>query len=210
MAQQKQLVFADLSERAKILAEQMLDRHYLPASIARSIARTTHETISAAEIDKFAKHYADTTQAAENARQRTDYLVNKITQAGDDIPEILRSAFHECMARAKKTKALYKINPLNFEAAERHRIELELRKKQVALAERRVKVFEERLHLDRKKARSAIRKLQQKASRGESITPKEVQRIRELYGIYDSTDQQARTENREVRRLETSAGKLAT
>lgn len=206
--QQAYITFNDLSERAKILVHQMLDRHFLPASIARCVSRTTHEKIAAGEIEKYAKEYAATVQAKENARVRTDYLVTRVMQAGDDIPETLRAAFYEAIAWAKKTDALKEMDPLNFEAAERRRQELDLRKKQVSLAERRVKVFEERLHLDRKKARAAIAKLDRKARRGDSITPNEVQRIRELYGIYDSTERQAGAEKREVRRLEAGAAKV--
>ena len=94
------------------------------------------------------------------------------------------------------------MNPLLLEAVDRKRIELDLHKKQVSLAERRVQVFEERLHLDRKKAQAFTQKLERKVRRGASVTPREIRQIREIYGVYDATDRDARTEQRSLRRLE--------
>lgn len=185
MGQQAHIKFKDLSERAKILTEQMLERHYLPASIARSIWRITHEPIAPEEIAQYAATHFAKKKDQEDARARASYLVTRIMQEGGEVSEMLRAAFHESYAWAKKSGALKEMNPLNFEAAERHRQELQIKQQQIALAERRVKAFEDRLRLDRKKARAAIQKLDKKARRGGAITPQEIQRIRELYGIGD-------------------------
>jgi hypothetical protein len=202
MSPATQLSVRQLSERAQILIHQMLDRHAAADSIARTIRSTTHEPVSAEAITRYTKIYAAKVQAKENARQRTAHLVGEIIQHGVEVSDMLRAAFQESFARAKKTGALPEMNPLLFEAAERRRLELDLRKKQVSLAERRVQVFEDRLYLDRKKAQAAIAQLDRKARRGVSVTAKEVDRIRQLYGIFESTDRQASAEERHVRRAE--------
>lgn len=165
-------------------AMMALDRHVLPASITRSINLLTHEKIAPVEIEKFAKQYAATVQAERDARDRTHCLAQRLLAEGDEISDFLHAALQEAF-KAKRDQLVNDIDPLVLEAAERRRSELVLRRKQVQLAERRVRVSESKLRLDRKKARATIQRLEQKARRGGSLTGKEVQRIREIYGICD-------------------------
>jgi hypothetical protein len=200
-----QVAIVKLSERARILVHQMLDCHEEPASIARAIALATHERIAASTVAAYAKQYAVKVQAKQDARQRTSNLIAEMLRKGADVTELLRAAFYEGFHRLAESGTLRDMNPLLFEAVERKRIELDLHKKQVSLAERRVQVFEERLHLDRKKAQAITQKLERKARCGSSVTPQEIRQIREIYGVYDSTDRDARAEERSLRRLEPSA-----
>jgi hypothetical protein len=185
MADQNQSAVKKLSERAQILIHQMLDRSASASSIVRTIARTTHEKISPEDIVRYAKHYAATVQAEDNARHLTTHLVGEIIRQGDEVSEMLRAAIQEAIKRARKTGALDKMDPLRLEAADRHRQELDLRKKQLSLAERRVKVSEDRWKLDRKKGQATLRKLDRKAKAGQSLTAQEMERVREIYGLYD-------------------------
>jgi hypothetical protein len=199
-----QLAVLQLSERARIHVNQMLDRHQQPAIIARSIGRSTHERISASAIAAYAKQYALKVQVKEDARQRATILVTGMIRQGADVSESLRAAFYESFNFHVEIGTLKKMNPLLFEAADRRRIELDLHKKQVSLAERRVQVFEERLHLDRKKAQALTEKLERKARIGASVTPEEIRQIREIYGVYDSTDRDGRAEEHSLRSIESS------
>lgn len=200
-----QVAIVKLSERARIHVHQMLDRHETPSSIARCIGRTTGEHIAAATVAAYANHYAVKVQAKEDARQSASNLVAGMIRMGADVSESLQAAFYEAFNYHVEIGTLKKMNPLLFEAAERRRIELDLHKKQVSLAERRVQVFEQRLHLDRKKAQAITQKLERKARRGASVTPQEIRQIREIYGVYDSTDRDGRAEERSLRRLKPSA-----
>src|ERR1017187_1806348 len=95
MSQTNQLGVEQLSERAQILIHQMLDRHEPAASIARTIYRTTQERISPEAISCHAKIYAATVQAKEDARQRTQHLVEEMIQNGAEVSDLLRAAFQE-------------------------------------------------------------------------------------------------------------------
>ena len=199
-----QLTIVKLSERARIFLHQMLDRYETPTAIARSIAATTHERIAASTIAAYAKQYAVKVQAKKDARQRATNLVTGMIRQGADVSESLQAAFYEAFNFHVESGTLKQMNPLLFEAADRRRIELDLHKKQVSLAERRVQVFEQRLHLDRKKAQALTKKLERKARTGHSVTPQEIRQIREIYGVYDATDRDGSAEDRSLRNLEPS------
>ena len=185
-----------LSERARILMNQMLDRHSPPDSIARTISRKTHEKISWAAIERHANVYASQEQAKASALQGANCLVAEIIRQGGDISDILRASFLEVFARAEATGALYEMNPMALEAAELRRRELELHKKQVSLAERRVKVSERKFKFDREKGRAALQKLERKARCGESLSTDDVEQIRKIYGLYDPSEGPARVGSR--------------
>ena len=188
-----------LSERARILIHHMLDVHEPAASIARAVARATHEKISPAAISRHAKTYAAKVQAKEDARQRAQHLVGEMIQHGAEVSEMLRAAFYEAFAFAKRSGALSEMNPLVLEAAERKRRELDLKierdrrelgvkERQMRVVERRAHAFEQRLKLDRAKAQAAVSKLDRKAKTGESLTPEDVQQMREIYGLFDNAE----------------------
>ena len=195
-----QAAILKLSERARILIHQLLDRHQQPASIALAIARATHERISVSAVAAYARHYAVTVQAQEDARQTASNLVAGMIRQGAEVSDLVRAAFYEGLHRLAESGELRKMNPMILEAIDRKRIELDLHKKQVSLAERRVQVFEERLQLDRKKAQALTQKLERKARSGASVTPEEIRQIREIYGVYDSTDRDGRAEQQSLRR----------
>ena len=185
-----------LSELARILMNQMLDRHSSPATIVRTIFRATHERISPEAIAHHAREYVSQKQAKAEALQGANSLVAEIIQRGGEISDMLRAAFLEIFARAVATGALYEMNPMALEAAELRRRELELHKKQVSLAERRVKVSERRFKFDRQKGQAALQKLESKARCGESLSIEDVEQIRNIYGLYAPPERQTRSGSR--------------
>ena len=133
---------AALSERARIHINHMLDRHFRPDQCVRSVTLATQEKISVEAVERYAQRYAATVQARNNARERTNFLVCEIIHQGDEVTDTLRAAFHEAFQVSKNTGAFSSTDPLLYEAAERHRQELALKKIQVSIAERRVNVQE--------------------------------------------------------------------
>ena len=173
-----------LSEAARALTHQMLDRQLDAATIARRIAQTTREKIPAGTIARHAKAYAKKMQASQNARRETSKLLERIHTRGGQVSEMLRSALHETLALAKSTGPAEATTPLDWEAAERHRTELGLRKKHASIAERRQKLLEDRWNNERKKkAETHTAELDRKARAGKSLTTEEVNRIREFYDL---------------------------
>ncbi len=211
----KKFAVHSLSERAQIIIHQMLDRRYDPGRIARYISRTLREKISEENLAGYAKFYAATVQARENARAGAAYLTSQIVQHGGAVTDMLHAAFHEAYNYAKETGAFREMNPLLLEAAERKRREfdfkqkldvraLELRERQVAAGERRVKVIEDRLKLDRKKAQAMIAKLEYKARHGKSLSAADMHRIRDIYGIPDDEQQSTASSGEEPPKRQTA------
>jgi hypothetical protein len=58
-------------------------------------------------------------------------------------------------------------------------------------------VAEERLQLDREKAKAVLEALEAKASAGEPLTPRDVKQFRELYGLYDEQESEVRSQESE-------------
>ncbi len=185
MPKQQQFAVEKLSEAAQALMHQMLDQQASPKSIARALRERTGKHVSASAITRHAAHYREQQQKRQQARQRTADLIERVRQQGYEISALLRAAVLEAFTKTKRDGPLKKISPLQLESAERKRRELALKEEQVRFTGRRVKVFEQRLELYRKKAKADIKKLDRKAKLGESLTADDVRRIREIYGIYD-------------------------
>ncbi len=185
MPKQQQFAVEKLSEAAQALMHQILDQQASPKSIARALRERTGKHISSAAITRYAADYWEQQQKRQQARQRTDALIERARQQGYEISALLRAAVLEAFTQTRRNGPLKKISPLQLESAERKRRELALKEEQVWLTGRRVKVFEQGWELKRKKAQADFKKLDRKAKLGESLTAGDVRRIREIYEIYD-------------------------
>ena len=176
-----------LSEEARVLVHQMLDQGAGPTAITKAVRQRTGEIPSASAVARYASSYSDRQKRRQEARNCTSLFVEQVRQQGGDIPELLRAAFLEAFTAIAENGKWQDIKLLDWDAAERKRRELRLKEKQTELAERRVKVSEQRLKLIRDKAKSEIDKLERKAQAGKSLSPEDVRRIREIYGLYEET-----------------------
>ena len=202
MTKQPKYAVLRLNQEAQAIVHKMLDQHARPGVIAQAVAKATKEKITWQSIRHYRRHYGTLQRKGQEARKYTSKLVELAAEKGFNITELLRSAVLEAYDRAETAGDIKKMNFLHIEAAERKRHELALRRKQVNLAARRVTVFEERWKLDRRKAQAAIDKLDRKARRGESLSSADVRQIREIYGLYDSSEREWNAEEQEMRRLE--------
>ena len=185
MPKQQQFDVEKLSEAAQALMHQMLDQQASPKSIARALRERTGKHVSASAITRHAAYYWGQQQKRQQARQRTDALIERARQQGHEISALLRAAVLEAFTQTRRNGPLKKISPLQLESAERKRRELALKEEQVQFTERRVKVFEQRWELNRRKAQAEFKKLDRKAKLGKSLTSGDVRRMREIYEIYD-------------------------
>lgn len=185
MPKQQQFDVEKLSEAAQALMHQMLDQQASPKTIARALRERTGKFISQSAITRHAAHYRGQQEKRQQARQRTTDLIERVRQQGYEISALLRAAVLEAFTKTKRDGPLQKISPLQLESAERKRRELALKEEQVQLTGRRVKVFEQRWEINRRKAQAELKKLDRKAKLGESLTAGDVRRMREIYEIYD-------------------------
>ena len=198
-----QFAVLKLSEQAQAVIRRLLDRGDGPIKIASAVRKKTGERVSRFSVSRYAELYRTRQRREQRARQFTDHLVHQAQQQGCEISEMLRASFFEAFTEAQTSGSLRDMNPLLLETAQRKRRELELKEEQarraseqkerefqikeqqVGLAKRRVEITEQRFQLDREKAEAVLKRLEHKASTGESLTPDDIRRIKEIYGIYD-------------------------
>ena len=185
MAARFQFAVLKLSEQAQVLIHRLLDSRKGPVLISRSVHKQTGEKISPSCILRYAQYYRMRKRIMQKGRKRTDELVELAAQNGDQIPEMLRAAFLESFTEASMNGAVRDMNPLTLETAERKRQELKIKERQMLLAERRVEVVEQRLQFDRDRRSAELKRLDEKAHKGQPLTPEDVRRIREIYGLAD-------------------------
>ena len=102
---------------------------------------------------------------------------------------------------------------LKLEEAERKRSEFEMRQRQahfsnlyrereLDLKERKHALAEKGFQLQREKARANFQELERKATAGESLTPDDLRRVREIYGLYEEPTTATAIETRRAQRLD--------
>jgi hypothetical protein len=183
MPKRFQFAVLKLSEQAQTLIRRMIDAGQGPYVTAAAVKKQTGETVTPTSLYRYAKHYQMLQRLEKNGRLQTDRLVQQAADQGEQISELLRAAFHESFSEKSMNGAIRDMNPLALEAAERKRQELKLKEKQFLLAERRVDVFEKRLLFDRERRAAELKRLEDKAHAGQPLTPDDIRRIREIYGL---------------------------
>jgi len=186
MPKRFQFAVLKLSEQAQTLIRRMIDADQGPYVTAAAVKKLTGETVTPTSLYRYAQHYRMLKRLEKNGRLQTDRLVRQAAEEGDKISELLRAAFHESFHEKSMNGAVREMNPLALEAAERKRQELKLKERQFLLAERRVEVVEKRLLFDREKRAAELKRLEEKAQTGQPLTPDDIRRIREIYGLDDS------------------------
>ena len=112
------------------------------------------------------------------------------------VSELLRAALIETLVVASRKKQFTKPDLFKLDDAERKRREFELKqkqarqaarreKKELELKERQTRLAEQSFQIDREKAQAALKKLERKAEKGQSLSREDVRRIREIYGLYE-------------------------
>ena len=188
-----------LSEEAQTLVHRLFDNDAGPGQISRAVRKLTGEKISIGDVRCHALEYGRRQRQRQKARLATSVLVQGVQEQGCDISEMLRAALLESFTDMFTNGKVKEVGILDWDAAHRRRRELALKEKQVELAERRLQISEERLQLDRAKMQAALDQLDRKAQKGQPLTPEDVRRIREIYGLYE---EEAKSEPREPARSE--------
>ena len=186
-----------LSEDAQALVRRMLDMDELPNDIRRAVYRLTGERVTATAIQHLVARHTKSSTRQKRARAQTDDFIRLAAKRGVKVSELQRAILVESLFTARKKKQFTKTDLYKLDDAERKRRELELKqsrerqaarrgKKELEMREREVRLAEAKLRLMRKKMKPAIEKLNRKAQAGQSLTTAEVRRIREIYGLADA------------------------
>ena len=191
-----QSVIEELREESQALIHRMLDQGTMPDEVRRAVYRLSGERVSLWTLTQYARRYAERRKDHGAARLKTDDFIRLAGKRGVKISDLLRAALIEGLLQARRNGQLRKTDVLKLEEAERKRREFELKqtqarrsarhkKRELDLKERQAQLAEQRLQDDREKAQATIEKLERKAHAGQSLTPEDIRRIREIYGLYD-------------------------
>lgn len=188
--------FTQLSPEAQALFHRMRDQGCDPWEIRRGIQRTTGERVMLQVITGRTATYAEWQQQGRRARTGTDHFIRLLGKKGVKVSELLRAVLIEKLSELQRKRKFTKPDLYKLDDAERKRREFELKqtqtrastrqkKKEFELKEREMQLDEQRFALDRDKLQATIQKLEGKAQAGEPLSPGDIRRIREIYGLED-------------------------
>ena len=185
-----------LSAEAQALAHRMLDQGETPAAMARAIRAQTGERVTPAAITRYASLYRKRQQKQQQLRQRMDGFLALVQKDGIQVSDLLRAVLLERLSTAAEDGTAAELDLLKLEEAERKRSEFELKQRQtqslnrfreweMQIKERKHQLAEKQFELQRERARANVQELERKAQAGESLSPDDIRRIREIFGLYD-------------------------
>ena len=190
---------AQLSERAQSRLHRLLDQGETPGAIARAIQAQTKERVPAAAIRRYSARYCRDRKKQQRATHGLDGLLARMKEEGLEVSDLLRAVLVERLDAARRNGAAEELDLLKLEEAERKRGEYELKQRQanfsnlyrereLDLKERKHSLAEKEFQIQREKARANFQELERKAHAGQSLTPDDVRRIREIFGLYDDPE----------------------
>ncbi|OFW08657.1 MAG: hypothetical protein A3H27_18565 [Acidobacteria bacterium RIFCSPLOWO2_02_FULL_59_13] len=189
-----------LSPEAQALIHRMLDQDEEMWAIRRAVQRLSGERVMLQAISRYASGYAERRKQGQQARTETDDFIRLAGKKGVKVSELLRATLIETLVVARRKKEFTKADLFKLDDAERKRREFELKQRQarksarremkeLELKERQMQMAEQRLQLIRDKAQAEIEKLDHKVRAGELLSPDDLRRIDEIFGLYDDTPQ---------------------
>ena len=119
------------------------------------------------------------------ARQAADNVAALIpcSSPTQDTNELIRAALQLAILKAYESGELAMLHPLLLEAADRKRRELAIKEETLALARRRLEVFEQSTRLRDKRVLRELDLLEGKHQTGQELTAEDLHRIRAIYGL---------------------------
>ena len=188
-----------LRPEAQALIHRMLDQGEKPSAIARAIQAQTGERVSAKAITPYSSLHQKRRQKQQQVQQRLDGFLARLQKDGLLVSDLLRAVLIERLSTADQDGTAAELDLLKLEEAERKRGDYELKQRQahfsnlyrereLDLKERKHLLAEKEFQLQREKGRANLQELERKAHAGQSLTPDDVRRIREIYGLYDEPE----------------------
>ena len=185
-----------LRPESQALLHRLLDQGETPGAIARAIQAHTGERVLAEAITRYSSRYHRRQAKQQQVKQRLDGFLALLQKDGLSVSDLLRAVLLERLSTAKQDGTAAELDLLKLEEAERKRGEYELKQRQahfsnlyrereLDLKERKHLLTEKEFQLQRERARANFQELERKVHAGQSLTPDDVRRIREIYGLYD-------------------------
>ena len=196
MTQTAQSGVRNLGEQSHSVLHRMLDQGETPAAIARAIRAQTGERVTSAAITRYASLYRKRQQKQQQLRQRMDGFLTLVQKDGIQVSDLLRAVLLERLSTAGEDGTAAELDLLKLEESERKRGEYELKQRQalssnryreweLQIKDRRHALAEKQFQFQCERARANVQELERKAQAGESLSPDDIRRIREIYGLYD-------------------------
>lgn len=201
MTQPAQSGVRNLGEQSHSVLHRMLDQGETPAAISRAIRAQTGERVTPAALTRYASLYRQRQQKQQQLRERMDGFLARVQKDGIRVSDLLRAVLIERLSTADEDGTAAELDLLKLEEAERKRGEFELKQRQahflnlyrerdMELKEHKHDLAERQFQLQRETARANFQELERKAQAGESLSPDDLRRIREIYGLSDDGQQQ--------------------
>lgn len=169
-------------------AKQVMARGFaasLPAArIAQMILDATGEQVATRTIGRRAQEFRAAAERRRNAREHMEDLVGAMKAGGLEASEMIQALAMDRLI--ENPELLTGADPVKVQSLSLASEDLRLKRKAIEVRERSVAVAESRLRLleerDRR-ARAAVEAAAEKAARGETLSPDDIQRIRDIYGL---------------------------
>ena len=199
MAHPLQSDITKLRPESQAVLHRLLDQGETPGAIARAIQAQTKERVSAEAITRYSSRYHRRQAKQQQVKQRLDGFLALVRNNNIPVSDLLRAVLLERFSTAKQDGTAAELDLLKLEEAERKRGEYELKQRQanfsnlyrereLDLKERKHSLAEKEFQIQREKARANFQELERKAHAGQSLTPDDVRRIREIFGLYDDPE----------------------
>ncbi|MDE2097842.1 MAG: hypothetical protein KGL39_11385 [Patescibacteria group bacterium] len=151
------------------------------AIIVRLVAAATGETVAARTIARRAATWRAEQMRVQAAREQMTALVQAAENSDLTAEGMLRAlAFTQLLENPKAMGA----DPVALQELRIKEKAVDLKARQIAVEEGKLKLLQDR----ERKAVAAAEDLAKKAERGETISPEDLQKIKDIYGLRDDSD----------------------
>jgi len=187
MARNPHFAVDDLSEEARRIARDGLERNYREQAIIAKIERVTEEKIATSSFNRYAAWYRGEMRRRALVLERTEVAVETAVKMGAQMTEGVRAELLQTFYELSQEGELKKTSPfllvklaLNYAEAERKDKELALKEQQLELDRRKLEQLigrQERM----KKAAEGVKEIMEGAAG--DLTPEKLAKLKEFYGV---------------------------
>jgi hypothetical protein len=191
----------DLSETARRIVRDGLDRNERESVIRQRIFEATGEKIAASSLNRYAGWYRQRMRERQVIRERVEVAVETSARMGQQMSAGVQAELMDVLYTAAHEGTLGEIGPffagrlaLAFGEAERKDAELKLKQQELQLKAQATKLAEEKWKAAQEaaaKADAEAAALEQKAQSGDKVTADDIARLRAAYGLKPRTEAEA-------------------
>lgn len=183
----------DLSETARRIVRDGLDRNERESVIRQRIFEATGEKIAASSLNRYAGWYRQRMRQRDVITQRVEVAVETAARLGQQMTDGVQAELMDVLYTAAEEGKLGEIGPffagrlaLAFQEAARKDAELKLKQEELKLKAQATQLAEDKWKAAQEaaaKADAEAAALEAKAGRGDQVTADDIARLRAAYGL---------------------------